>query len=160
VPLARAFEVVARWVEAIKADRSHASLRTKVIRNRPADAVDGCYTAGTQPEFIAEPQTWSSLPDSQCNTLWPSYSAPRQVAGGPLAANILKCDLKAIDPGDYAVSFTPAELQRLQDIFPNGVCDWSRRGVNHVPLQVGRSFGPAPTNHDEYQDLLEGGGEH
>lgn len=159
VPLARAFEVAARWVEAIKADRSHASLRTKVIRNRPADAVDGCYTAGAQPEFIAEPQTWSSLPDSQCNTLWPSYSAPRQVAGGPLAANILKCELKAIDPADYAVSFTPAELQRLQDIFPNGVCDWSGRGVNHVPLQVGRSFGPAPTNHDEYQDLLEAGGE-
>ena len=156
VPLEQAFAVIARWVEAIKSDPSHASPRQKVIRNKPPEAVDGCYTNATPPEFIAEPQTFSSQPDSQCNTLWPSYSFPRQVAGGPLAANILKCQLKPIDMADYAVTFSPAEQQRLRSIFPSGVCDWSRRGVSHVPLIVGRSFGPAPTNHDEYEDILEG----
>jgi hypothetical protein len=146
VPLAQAFAVIARWVEAIKSDHSQISLRRKVLRHKPAEAVDGCFTAATPPEFIAEPQTFSSQPDSQCNTLWPSYSFPRKVAGGPLGANILKCELKPIELADYAVTFTSAEIQRLQSIFPNGVCDWSRRGVNHVPLVVGLSFGPAPSH--------------
>ena len=156
VPLMRAFEVITRWVEAIKSDDSHVPPRTKVLRHVPAEAVDGCYDTLMPPQFIAEPQTWSSMPDTQCNRLWPSYSFSRKVAGGPLAANILKCQLKPIDLGDYAVSFTPEELSRLHNIFPDGVCDWRRRGVNHVPLLVGKSFGPAPTNHDEYEDILEG----
>jgi len=155
VPLTQAFAVMSRWVEAIKSDHSNISLRRKVIRNKPPEAVDGCYTQDTPPQFIAEPQTFSSQPDSQCNTLFPSYAFTRKVAGGPLAANILKCQLKPIDAADYTVSFTPAEMQRLQGIFPDGVCDWSRRGVNHVPLHVGLSFGPAPTHrhgHDDEHD--------
>jgi uncharacterized tannase-like protein DUF6351 len=149
VPLNHAFAVMTQWVTAIKNDHSHIPLRQKVIRNRPAEARDGCYDANVPPQFIAEPQTWSSEPDSQCNTLWPSYSFPRKVAGGPLSASILKCQLKPIDPRDYAVSFTRAELERLRGIFPNGVCDWSRRGVNQVPVAVGISFGPAPSHRHE-----------
>src|SRR5215813_5992372 len=155
VPLAQAFAVMSRWVEAIKSDHLNLPLHAKVIRNKPPEAVDGCYTPDTPPEFIAEPQTFSSQPDSQCNMLFPSYAFTRKVAGGPLSANILKCQLKRIDTGDYAVSFTPAEMQRLRRIFPDGVCDWSRRGVNHVPLVVGLSFGPAPTHrhgHDGEHD--------
>lgn len=152
VPLAQAFAVMARWVEAIKSDHSRIPLRRKVIRNRPPEAVDGCFTTAMPPEFISEPQTFSSLPDSQCNALWPSYSFTRKVAGGPLSGSALKCQLKPIDTADYAVSFTPAEMLRLRSIFPDGVCDWSRRGVNQVPLQVGISFGPAPSHQDEQED--------
>jgi hypothetical protein len=155
LPLNHAFDVMVQWLEAVKADHSNVPLRRKVIRNKPAEATDGCYDTDTPPNFIAERQTWSALPTSQCNTLWPSYSFPREIAGGPLANNIIKCQLKPIDMGDYTVSFTTAERRRLRSIFPDGVCDWGRRGVNHVPLLVGKSFGPAPTNHDEYQDLLE-----
>jgi hypothetical protein len=78
--------------------------------------------------------------------LWPSYSNPRKVAGGPLAANKYKCQLKSIDLGDYAVTFTPAELQRLANIFPNGVCDWSRPGVSQTGIVPFGSFGPSPVN--------------
>jgi hypothetical protein len=144
-----------RWVTAIKNDHSHIPLRRKVIRNKPAEAIDGCYDTSTPPQFIAEPQTWSSEPDSQCNTLWPSYSFTRKVAGGPLSASILKCQLKRIDLRDYAVSFTPEELERLQRIFANGVCDWSRRGVNQVPVVVRISFGPAPSHQHEGEDEHE-----
>jgi len=144
VPLNQAFAVMAQWVESIKSDHSEASLREKVIRNKPATAVDGCYNTATPPLFIAEPQTFSSLPNTQCNTLWPSYAFPRYVAGGPLSADILKCRLKPIDSADYTVTFTASEMAQLQSIFPNGVCDWSKRGVNHVGVVVGTSFGPAP----------------
>src|SRR5262249_31997481 len=91
---------------------------------------------------IAEPQTFSSLPDSQCNTLWPSYAFPRYVAGGPLSGDVLKCQLKPIDRADYAVTFTESEMAQLRAVFPDGGCDWSKPGVNHVG--VGTSFGPAP----------------
>jgi hypothetical protein len=67
-------------------------------------------------------------------------------AGGPLDANALKCQLKPVDMGDYAVTFTPGELAALNAIFSSGVCDWSKRGVNEVPLVPWASFGPAPEN--------------
>jgi Tannase-like family of unknown function (DUF6351) len=134
------------WVAAVASDNSHASQRVKVILNRPADLVDGCWTYSTDPKFIAEPQTFSSLPNSQCNTLWPSYSNPRKEAGGPLAANTLKCKLRPVHAKDYAVSFTQGELAELRAIFPDGVCDWSKPGVGSHPVVPWSSFGPSPVN--------------
>ena len=43
-------------------------------------------------------------------------------------------------------SFTPAELQRLRTIFPGGVCDFSKPGVNQTRVVPWASFGPAPEN--------------
>jgi len=135
-----------QWVNAYKSDHSNAPDRVKVVRNKPAAAVDGCFTKALPTQFIAEPQTLSSQPDSHCNTLWPSYSFPRKEAGGTLDANVLKCQLKPIETQDYAVAFTPAELTRLRAIFPSGVCDWKKPGVNQVPVVTWASFGPAPEN--------------
>jgi hypothetical protein len=55
------------------------------------------------------------------------------VAGGPLTSDVLKCQLKPVDKGDYEVKFTPAEFVRLKTIFPEGVCDWSKKGLAQVP---------------------------
>jgi len=144
VPFTQAWSTFISWVEAVNADSSDLSDREKVIQDKPAGAVDGCWASSTQ--FIAEPQTFGSLPNSQCNTLFPSFAFPRYIAGGPLAANIIKCQLKPIDMNDYAVSFTSAELTRLHNIFPNGVCDWSKPGVNQTGVVVNGSFGPSPDN--------------
>ena len=35
--------------------------------------------------------------------------------------------------GDYKVAFTATELAQLNSIFPDGVCDWSKPGVNQSP---------------------------
>ena len=57
-------------------------------------------------------------------------SSPRQVAGGRLSENILKCSLKPLNHVDYApLVFTSAQWARLQAVFPDGVCDWSEPGV-------------------------------
>jgi hypothetical protein len=40
--------------------------------------------------------------------------------------------LKPTNQADYAVAFSPAEVARLNTIFPNGVCDWSKPGVNQT----------------------------
>lgn len=134
------------WVAAYKADGSSAPVLDKVLRHKPAAAVDGCFTKSTTPQFIAEPQTLSSAPDTQCNALWPSWSFPRLQAGGPLHANTLKCRLRPLDPADYAVSFSAEEWARLAAIFPQGVCDWSRPGDGQTPIVPWASFGPSPVN--------------
>jgi hypothetical protein len=56
-------------------------------------------------------------------------------AGGTLASDVLKCQLKPIDSRDYAVGFNAAQKARLLAIFPDGVCDWSKRGVKQRPVK-------------------------
>ena len=112
----------------------------------PAGAVDGCFTQSLTPQFIAETQTRSSLPNSQCNTIYPSWSVTRIEAGGPAAADKLKCTLKPVTASDYKVAFTAAQVTRLNAVFPNGVCDWTQPGVNQVAMVPYASFGPSPVN--------------
>jgi len=141
------WQAMVRWVEAIKADHSNLSPHDKVRVNKPADIVDGCWnTATNPPTFIAETQIFSSLPTTQCTTLYPAYSLPRIVAGGPLALNNMKCQLKPVTMADYTVSFTTDESLRLVRIFPNGVCDWSKPAVNFTNVVTWPSFGPSPDN--------------
>jgi len=144
VPFANAWTLLTKWVEAVKADDSDVSEHQKVINNRPAELVDGCWTSATQ--FVAELQTLSSQPNTTCNTVYPSWTNPRYLAGGPIQANRYKCQLKPINTADYTVTFTSAELARLNSIFPNGVCDWSKPGVNQTGVVPWPSFGPAPEN--------------
>jgi Tannase-like family of unknown function (DUF6351) len=143
VPYADAWVKFKVWMEAIAADTASGTARAKAIRNKPT--TDGCYNAaGT---FVAEAQTFSSQPNSSCNTLLPSYGASQLVAGGPISAGILKCQLKPVTAADYGtVAFTLAEATRLNAIFPNGVCDWTKPGVGQVPVVTYASFAPSPVN--------------
>ena len=143
VPAATAWQAFIQWVVAYKADTATGTQREKVLRDKPAQAVDGCWSSATQ--FITEPQTLSSAPNTQCNTLFPSWTFPRRVAGGPVAANIMKCSLKVVAAADYQVAFTAPEFTRLQAIFPSGVCDWSKTG-NQTGVVPDGSFGPSPVN--------------
>jgi hypothetical protein len=143
-PFDKAWSTFIAWVEAVGADSSSLSTREKVIRDKPAAAVDGCWKSPT--DFVAEPQSLSREPTTACNGLFPSYGNPRLGAGGPLAANVLKCQLKPIDPKDYAVALTAAEFGRLRHVFPRGVCDWTKPGVGQTAVAPWASFGPAPEN--------------
>ena len=143
VPYADAWVKFKQWMEAIVSDTAAGTARVKAIRNKPT--TDGCYNAaGT---FVAEPQTFSSLPNSSCNTLLPSYGASQLAAGGPMSAGVLKCQLKPVTAADYGtVAFTLAEATRLNAVFPNGVCDWTKTGVGQVAVVPYASFGPSPAN--------------
>jgi hypothetical protein len=148
IPPEKSWAVLERWVTNIKSDHSSKSGREKVVINKPAQAVDGCWpeAVGSEPRFIAEPQTFSARPDSECNRRLPSYGSVRQAAGGPLDGNVLKCQLKPIDLRDYGGSLSASDQERLRHVFPDGVCDWSKPGVNQVPVVTWASFGPAPEN--------------
>lgn len=137
------FEALAQmdqWLVDLAADTSDDPPAVKVVRAKPAELVDACWT----PEGvkIKEPQTFDD--PGACNTLYPSFPSPRMVAGGPLANDIIKCRLKPIDLSDYVGEFTDEEIARLRSIFPDGVCDWSKPGREQRPLKdTFLSFGPA-----------------
>ena len=121
-----------RWLENLAADTSADPPADRVARAKPAELTDACWSRDEEPLKIVEPQVRGS---GRCEELYPSSPSPREVAGAPLASDIAKCQLKPVDPADYAVSFSPDELDRLRGIFPDGVCDWTRPGVGQTGLK-------------------------
>jgi len=72
---------------------------------------------------------------------------PNLAAGAPIDSSIIKCQLKPINPTDYKATFTSAQMTRLRGIFPDGVCDWSKPGVEQTDNSVTwASFGPSRKN--------------
>jgi Tannase-like family of unknown function (DUF6351) len=131
----QAFLMMTAWLDNVAADISGDPLAVKVVRNKPPDLSDGCWTGTSMPfTFIAEPQFLGGPGTSVCNNLYPGYLFPRYMAGMPLANDVVKCRLRRIDLADYAVTFTPEEVARLNEIFPDGVCDYSRRGLEQRDL--------------------------
>jgi len=121
-----------RWITAIKADPRPLPAIEKVVRNKPADLQEGCNTRDPVPSFIVQQQVRD--PATSCEGLYPSNSFPREVAGAAVAADIVKCRTRKPRPADYAVAFTPAQWARLEAVFPDGVCDWSRKGIEQHDL--------------------------
>jgi hypothetical protein len=119
------------WLVNLEADTSTLPRAAKVVRTKPADLVDACFTA--QGERIVERQTFDA--PGRCNQLYPAFPPPRVVAGGPLTNDVVKCSLKPVDAADYRVPLSAADLDRLRGIFPTGVCDWSKPGMWEAPLR-------------------------
>jgi hypothetical protein len=104
---------------------------------RPAAATDRCFTA-TGAEIARGPHVWDGILDDRaagvCTARFPLHSTSRIVAGGPLRGGVYKCALqpvsKAIDRGLYG-SWEPSadERARLAQIFPTGVCDYTKPDV-------------------------------
>ena len=127
-----AFEVIDEWMANI---REHPE--RGVAGNKPARAVDRCFTTdGT--EIAAGDDVWNGIldegPPGVCTQRFPTFESTRIVAGGPIEGGIFKCGLQSID---HAISSgvygpwapTPAEVDRLEQIFPDGVCDWEQGDV-------------------------------
>jgi len=121
------FGTMDTWLHNIETDTSNTPLEDKVVNNRPALAKDQCY-----------------YPDQGkiCDTAFGPAGNPRWAAGGSLAQDVIKCQLKPLDRADYApVVFSDADWAKLQSAFPTGVCDWSREGVSqqvNIPWQTYR----------------------
>ena len=121
-----ALDAMDRWLAAITKDAAPASSAgQRVIRNKPADLVDACYTADGA----------KVTDQARCATLFPYASNPKLVAGQPIAGDILKCSLKPVDRKDYRVAVSDAQLASVRAIFPTGVCDYTKKGVGQVPPQ-------------------------
>ena len=121
-----------QWLANIEADRASGSQRDKVIRNKPATLQEGCLTRDANPTKIVEKMARTT---GRCAALYPAPGSPRFVAGGPIASDSIKCHLKPASVTDYIRPFTPDQQARLTSIFAQGVCDWSRPGVEQQGLR-------------------------
>ena len=57
------------------------------------------------------------------------------MAGVPLTDDIMKCALKPLDRREYKIEFTDAEMAQLREIFPSGVCDYSKPGIGQGSIK-------------------------
>src|SRR5712692_7897401 len=140
-------------VSAPKATLNSVRNQAQVIAAKPATAFDLCYLTGD--DTFSNPVTDMARCDADPRLM--KHASPRQVAGGSLAENILKCQLKPLNARDYApATFSGTQLARLHAAFPEGVCDRSRPGVGQQeaisPLTFvsgpgGRPLPRAPVSH-------------
>lgn len=127
---ALSLDTMNKWLDSIAADPAPLST-DKVVRNKPAEAVDAYWDANGK-KFV---ETASFDGEGGFNKMYPLHSEPRLIAGAPLANDVLKCQLKPIDYRDYKVTFSEAQKARMASIFSSGVCDFSKPGVGQVPLK-------------------------
>ncbi len=121
------FAVIDQWMENIRSNPN-----ASVGDNRPAEAVDSCFDA--EGKLIASGDAvWDGILDDNapgaCTKQFPLFSTSRIVAGAPITGDIFQCALQsvdeAIDKGLYGDWLPSAdELLMLNDIFPEGVCDY------------------------------------
>ena len=144
--LGHLFRQMDTWITAIQADSSEGELAEKVVRNKPSDLVDGCWDNRGEERVLLQ-QNLSYKGENECGQLYPAFPTPRQVAGAPLANNVVSCQLKPISSSDYAVEFSEEEWLELATVFPSGVCNWQspvENGSYHQGTWL--SFGPSPVN--------------
>lgn len=144
----------------------------KAAEVKPNAAVDACWdTKGAQ---IAEgdnvwdggaelaltgegnwtdkaPSEVDGVKVGECASHFPIHSTSRIVAGGPITNDVYKCHLKdvssAVSEGDYGDwKPTDSQLKDLQAIFPDGVCDWSKRSVGYPEGEAAAGPDGAPTD--------------
>jgi len=145
------FLVMDRWLATLRADTGGGTLEQRIVADKPAEGFDFCYlTADTGFRNKVRDQ---ALCDADAR-LKP-HSSPRQVAGGPITEDILKCQLKPFNRDEFP-GLSDTQAARMMAAFPDGVCDWSKPGIGQQPAISPLDFtaGPggvplpaAPTSH-------------
>ena len=150
-----------KWLSNIEADKTGVPARQKVISSKPAGdasfpASDFCYLSTDTGFATGSGIKVSSEATCNADPLLVTHASPRQVAGGNIAEDVLKCQLKPVSTADYVpVVLSTSQFARLMVVFPGGVCDFSKPGVNQKPASgpftfqagpFGQPLGPAPTS--------------
>lgn len=135
------FVTMDKWLSNIETDTSHKSLPKKVIADKPPEGFDFCYLSSDA--TFSTKVTDFAVCDQDPNLA--VFASPRQVAGGPLAEDVMKCQLKPLNINDYPPgTFTGAQWARLEAAFPDGVCNWKRRGVEQQPAVTYLTYEDGP----------------
>jgi Tannase-like family of unknown function (DUF6351) len=144
----QSFLLMDRWLAAIEADHRGMPLPLKVLKDRPADAVDACFINNVE---VTDQAT--------CAATFPHFADARIAAGGPMADDVMKCQLQPLNARLYSVEFTAAQWTQLKQAFPSGVCNFRRDSVGRVPSVSwltftngpgGQPLGAAPRPHPTF----------
>ncbi len=125
-----ALDTMTKWLDAMAADTA-ALTPAKVVKHKPADAVDAYWTPDGK--RVNEVASWDA--STSWNKTYPIHLEPRLIAGAPVANDVMKCELKPVNVADYDATFSKAQQTRLRKIFPGGVCDWSKPSVGYSLIQ-------------------------
>ena len=72
------------------------------------------------------------------------FGTPRTVAGDSIETLTNKCQLKPVDPADYPLALDPQGFaEQVAEVFPQGVCDYSKPGEGVVPTETWLQYGDA-----------------
>jgi hypothetical protein len=153
----RGFRVMDQWMANLAANPAAG-----VAATRPADAVDTCWatdgaliaagedvwsgaveliTSGAGDWTGQAPTEVDGVPVGPCAAHFPLHSTSRIVAGGPVTGDVYKCHTMpartAAAEGLYGGWVpTEADLARLEQIHPHGVCDYELPSVGRPGLHV------------------------
>src|SRR5262249_28006159 len=110
-------------------------LAQKIVAHKPADMSDECWDGAG-----------NMLTHDICGgVIVPLYSTPRVIAGDAISTDTNKCQLKPLNRADdYGSGFSDAQWVQMQALFPSGVCDFSKPGVDQqgtIPWQTYQDAG-------------------
>jgi hypothetical protein len=122
--------IMDEWLTAASAHQAEegGSWQDALSATKPDDAGSRCSVGG---EEIVGPD---ANEDERCVEAYPVHEEPRMAAGMPRRGDVLKCT--RVDVADaaaggavYEVELSDAQVDRLAEIFPTGVCDYTRPAV-------------------------------
>jgi hypothetical protein len=120
--------VLDEWLTAAEArvEEDGDSWRDALAAAKPESAESRCAATPGDPLVGADANE-----DDTCTSAFPVHEEPRMAAGAPRSGDLLKCQLVAVDKADdlYDVDLSASQMQRLEAIFPDGVCDYTKPSV-------------------------------
>lgn len=124
-PMWDAIAVMDEWLSNARANGGD------LIAARPAAASDSCIDS--QGQLIASGDgvwdgQWNQQTDGACTRIMPFNQSSRQIAGESLTGFVFQCALipvsQALSDGTYGTLDLSPYRQKLEAIFPEGVCDY------------------------------------
>ena len=120
------------WLAAVEADTRDVTLAEKIVDNRTAEP--RCTDGAGQ-----------DVPQEFCDAAIREYASPRIEAGMPLTDDVTKCALVPVRDFDYGdLELTEDDLVALEEVFPDGVCDYSQPGVAEQDTLTWMTYADGP----------------
>ncbi len=127
-PVNEAFLLMDQWLLNKKGQSLAA-----IVEAKPKALQDGCFDANGSVLYQGAgvwDGEWNNQQDGECQKIYPMYSNSRIQAGGPWAGDMFKCQLmpvqQALEQGVYGSIDMGRYQQQLEQIFPDGVCDYTK----------------------------------
>jgi hypothetical protein len=124
-----ALAVMDRWLSNIRLNPGKG-----ITGNKPAQAMDACYDMQGKLMYAGS-DAWNGILDGNapgvCTQAFPLYGTSRIVAGAPIEGAVYDCARKSVDQAVADGTYAPwlpnaADVARLKQVFPEGVCDYTR----------------------------------
>ena len=134
-----AFDTIAEWIETMAADPE-----ISIAEAAPEAATDSCF-APDGSTIAAGHDVWSGIlddgPEGACTESFELFTTSRIEAGAPITGDVYKCHTMSVDTAVaeslYGTWEPDAdERARLEEIHPDGVCDYGVAGVGDPRVTV------------------------